>query len=191
MTIANWVRWNTTELAPEDRESLLGGLTHTQRHQLLQNDYVWLERAGVVWRSREGSLRRARFTHGASFETIAGQFRIDAEGSVSPVPARSDEPARKSPALGALPLGDRLLVKRVDAAATAAQGPAAGGLLLTGRVIATGRLRSGGNALERSVGAGDRVLFSRYAGEEVQIAGESYFLIRVDEVREIVARESN
>jgi co-chaperonin GroES (HSP10) len=37
---------------------------------------------------------------------------------------------------------------------------------------------------------GDRVLFSRYAGEEVQIAGGSYFLIRVDEVREIVARES-
>jgi chaperonin GroES len=192
MTTANWIRWNSTELAPEERESLLAGLAPAQRHQLLQTDYAWLDRAGVLWRSPEGDLRRTRFTHGASFETTAGEFRIDAEGTVSAVSARSGEPTLASPALAALPpLRDRLLVKRVDPAATAPHTPVAGGLRLTGRVIATGRPRSSGNAPPRSAGVGDRVLFSRYAGEEVQIAGESYFLIREDEVRESVARESS
>ena len=193
MTTANWIRWNSTELAPEERENLLAGLAPAQRHQLLQNDYAWLDRAGVLWRSPEGDLRRARFTHGACFETIAGTFRIDAEGTVSAVSVRSGEPSLRSHALRALPLHDRLLVKRVDPGAMALTGHAAdgaaGGLELEGRVIATGRPRSDGNAPERSAGVGDRVLFSLYAGEEVEIAGEPCFLIREDEVLKIVDGE--
>jgi len=51
MTIANWIRWNSTELEPAAREALVGGMTPDQRrrHPLLHNDYVWLERTGVLW----------------------------------------------------------------------------------------------------------------------------------------------
>jgi len=52
MTIANWVRWNRTELELAEREALLGALTPEQQRQLLHNDYVWVERGGVIWRSR-------------------------------------------------------------------------------------------------------------------------------------------
>jgi hypothetical protein len=82
MTVANWIRWNCTELEPEEREALLGSLTPAQQHQLLHNDYAWLERSGVMWRPPEGGLRRARFTHGAQFETKRGAFGVDAEGVV-------------------------------------------------------------------------------------------------------------
>lgn len=92
MTIANWIRWNSTELEPAEREALLGGLTPDQRHQLLHNDYVWLERTGVLWQAPGGGLRRARFTHGAGFATNAGAFRIDAEGTVCAAPATDPRP---------------------------------------------------------------------------------------------------
>jgi hypothetical protein len=82
MTVANWVRWNATELDSATREELLGALTPEQQRQLLHNDYVWVERTGVIWRAAEGDLRRARFTHGAQFETRRGAFHIDAEGHV-------------------------------------------------------------------------------------------------------------
>lgn len=82
MTIANWIRWNRTELEPGERESLLGALTPAQQRSLLHDDYAWIERAGVLWRPPEGGLRRARFTHGLQFETKRGAFRVDAEGCV-------------------------------------------------------------------------------------------------------------
>ncbi|HEU4430331.1 MAG TPA: hypothetical protein VFT98_16340 [Myxococcota bacterium] len=82
MTVANWVRWNRTELELAEREALLGALTQEQQRQLLHNDYVWVERCGVIWRPREGDLRRARFTHSTVFETKRGAFRIDADGGV-------------------------------------------------------------------------------------------------------------
>ena len=82
MTVANWVRWNRTELDLAERAALLGVLTPEQRHNLLHNDYVWRERRGVIWQPREGGLRHARYTHSADFETRFGAFRIDAEGQV-------------------------------------------------------------------------------------------------------------
>jgi hypothetical protein len=94
MTVANWVRWNATELDSADREELLGALTPAQQRQLLHNDYVWVERCGVMWRPPEGGLRRTRFTHGAHFETRRGAFRIDAEGSVLETFAPPREPLR-------------------------------------------------------------------------------------------------
>ncbi|HEY8123024.1 MAG TPA: hypothetical protein VII78_17010 [Myxococcota bacterium] len=92
MTVANWVRWNSTELDPSEREELLGALTPEQQRQLLHNDYVWMERRGVMWRPAEGGLRRQRFTHGAQFETQRGTFRIDSAGSVQELPPRPREP---------------------------------------------------------------------------------------------------
>jgi hypothetical protein len=94
MTVANWVRWNATELDSADRAQLLGALTPEQQRQLLHNDYVWVERCGVMWRAPEGDLRRARFTHGMQFETRRGAFRMDAEGSVIQSFASPREPGR-------------------------------------------------------------------------------------------------
>ncbi len=90
MTVANWVRWNRTELDVQEREKLLDALTPEQKHRLLQNDYVWVERVGVIWRPLDGGLRHARFTHSAHFATRRGSFRMDSEGSVRKWPAERD-----------------------------------------------------------------------------------------------------
>jgi hypothetical protein len=92
VTSANFVRWRRTEIDAEERSVLLGSLTPAQRHCLLENDWVWLERSGVFWTSPDGLLRRARFTHGTSFETRRGSFRIDSEGHVLEAPPLASTP---------------------------------------------------------------------------------------------------
>ena len=82
MNRANWVRWNRSELDREERVKLLGGLTSEQSRRLLENDYVWVDRVGVIWRPPAGGLRRQRFTHIADFATRDGSFRVDSEGCV-------------------------------------------------------------------------------------------------------------
>jgi hypothetical protein len=89
MTTESFVKWSRTDLDDEARGALLGGLTPAQRHSLLENDYAWLERAGVIWTPPDGRLRRAHFTHSTSFETRRGTFRIDSEGGVASVPEES------------------------------------------------------------------------------------------------------
>jgi len=98
MTIADFVAWNRTDLDARERSELLGALTTAQKRSLLENDYAWLERAGVIWTPPDGALRRARFTHSATFETSHGSFRIDSEGSV-----RERAPAATNPAPGRVP----------------------------------------------------------------------------------------
>ena len=82
MNMANWFRWNRSELDREERVKLLGGLTSEQSRQLLENDYVWVDRVGVIWRPPVGGLRHQRFTHSADFATRDGSFRVDSEGCV-------------------------------------------------------------------------------------------------------------
>ena len=53
MGAANWVDWNQTELEAKEREELLGALTPEQSRRLLQNDYLWVERVGVLWRPQD------------------------------------------------------------------------------------------------------------------------------------------
>jgi hypothetical protein len=100
MTIASFVEWRRTDLDAEQRRELLGVLTPAQRHSLLQNDYAWLERAGVVWTPTDGLLRRARFTHDANFETRHGSFRIDSEGCVHESSPRAESTASSHPGCG-------------------------------------------------------------------------------------------
>lgn len=95
LTVVNWIRWNSTELASADREELLGAMRPEQQCKLLRDDYVWVGRSGVLWRPVEGGLRRARFTHGAQFETRRGAFRIDATGEVQELPPRPRELQRR------------------------------------------------------------------------------------------------
>ena len=57
-------------------------LTSEQKEHLLERDYVWVKGIGVLWKTRGGVLRRARFTHGTHFRTQRGEFYINSDGSV-------------------------------------------------------------------------------------------------------------
>lgn len=90
------------------------------------------------------------------------------------------------------PLGDRLLVKRLEA-----DEKTKGGIILPdsakekpreGKVIAAGKgkqLESGERG-EMTVKVKDHVLFSSYAGSEVKIDGEEYVILTEDEVLAII-----
>ena len=86
------------------------------------------------------------------------------------------------------PLQDRILVKRVDE-----EEKTAGGIIIPdtakekpqeGRVVAAGngKIQENGNVQPLDVKKGDRVLFSKYAGTEVNIEGAEHLIIREDDV---------
>lgn len=90
------------------------------------------------------------------------------------------------------PLGDRLLVKRLEA-----DDKTAGGIILPdsakekpreGTVIAAGpgKLLDDGERAKMTVKKKDHVLFSSYAGSEVKIDGEEYVILTEDEVLAII-----
>jgi len=90
------------------------------------------------------------------------------------------------------PLGDRVLVKRVEA-----EEKTAGGILLPdsakekpkeGKVIAVGdgKQLDDGSRSTFSVKKGDRVLFTSYAGTDVKIDGEEYMIMREDDILGII-----
>jgi chaperonin GroES len=91
------------------------------------------------------------------------------------------------------PLGDRVLVKRVEA-----EEKTAGGILLPdsaqekpkeGKVIAVGEGKQldNGERSSFSVKKGDRVLFTSYAGTEVKLDGEEYMIMREDDILGVIA----
>ena len=83
MRESQWIEWTRTRLQPLERDELSTALTSEQKAHLLEHDYVWSEGDGVLWNPPHGDpLRRARFTHGAHFQTERGAFYIDSEGSV-------------------------------------------------------------------------------------------------------------
>jgi chaperonin GroES len=86
------------------------------------------------------------------------------------------------------PLHDRILVKRIDEEETSK-----GGIIIPdsakekpseGKVIAAGKgkIDDEGKTHALDVKKGDRVLFSKYSGTEVQIDGEEHLIIREDDV---------
>ena len=90
------------------------------------------------------------------------------------------------------PLSDRILVERV-----AEDEKTKGGLFIPdtakekpaeGKVVATGNGRMGedGKLLAMDVKVGDRVLFSKYGGNEVKIDGIDYVIMRQDDVLGVV-----
>jgi len=90
------------------------------------------------------------------------------------------------------PLGDRVLLKRLEAEETTA-----GGIVLPdtakekpkqGEVLAVGEgktLESGEKA-ELQVSEGDTVIFNSYAGTEVTVDGEEYLIMSEDNILAIV-----
>ncbi len=86
------------------------------------------------------------------------------------------------------PLYDRVLVKRLDT-----EEKTKGGIIIPetakekpqeGKVVATGRgkLLEDGSLRPLDVKENDRVLFSKYAGTDINIEGEEYLILREDEI---------
>jgi chaperonin GroES len=90
------------------------------------------------------------------------------------------------------PLGDKVLVKRLEA-----EEKTAGGIVLPdtakekpkqGKVISVGngKLLDNGSRSQMQVKKGDRVLFTSYAGSEVKIGGEEYVIMDESEIMAII-----
>ncbi len=86
------------------------------------------------------------------------------------------------------PLQDRILVKRIEE-----EEVSSGGIIIPdsakekpqeGKVIAVGKGKIGedGKVQRLDVKKGDRVLFSKYSGTEINIEGEEHLIIREDDV---------
>ena len=91
------------------------------------------------------------------------------------------------------PLGDNVIIERVEAETTTK-----GGILLPdsakekpqqGVVISVGagRLNDDGKRTPVAVKVKDRVIFSSYAGTEIKVGGDTYLLVREDEIRAVVS----
>ena len=91
-----------------------------------------------------------------------------------------------------LPLRDRILIKRVGE-----EEKTKGGIIIPdtakekpiqGKVIAVGagKLDQDGKRIPLDVKKGDRVLFSKYAGNEIKIEGEEHLIVREDDILGIV-----
>jgi chaperonin GroES len=90
------------------------------------------------------------------------------------------------------PLHDRLLVRRVEEKETARGGivipDTAKEKPMEGEVLAVGngKLLENGTTLALDVKVGDRILFGKYSGTEIEIDGEDVLIVREDEVLAIM-----
>lgn len=91
------------------------------------------------------------------------------------------------------PLNDRILVKRIDS-----EERTKGGIIipdsakekpLEGEVVAVGpgKMMDNGQLKAMSVKVSDRVLFAKYAETEVSLDGQTFLLLREDDVLGILA----
>ncbi|OQY13068.1 MAG: co-chaperone GroES [Desulfobacteraceae bacterium 4572_19] len=90
------------------------------------------------------------------------------------------------------PLQDRILVKRLEEVKqtkggifipdTAKEKPAEGTIVAAGQ----GRRADDGKLIEMEVNVGDRVLFSKYGGNEVTIDSEEYLIMGQDDILGVV-----
>lgn len=89
------------------------------------------------------------------------------------------------------PLGDRVVIKKLEAESTTKSG-----IVLTGtakeqpqeaKVMAVGPgVVVDGKRVEMDVKVGDKILYSKYAGTDVKVAGEEYIILRQDDILAIV-----
>ncbi len=90
------------------------------------------------------------------------------------------------------PLRDRLIVKRLEE-----EGKTKGGIIIPdtakekpqeGQVVAvgSGRINEQGKITPIDVKVGDKILFSKYAGNEIKIEGEEYLIIREEDVQGVI-----
>ncbi len=91
------------------------------------------------------------------------------------------------------PLNDRVLVKRIEEVQVTKGGivipDTAKEKPIEGKVIAVGpgKMSDAGNRMTLQVKAGDRVLFSKYAGNEIKVEDEEYLMMREEDILAIIA----
>jgi chaperonin GroES len=92
------------------------------------------------------------------------------------------------------PLHDRILIKRV-----AEEQKTAGGIIIPdtakekpqeGRVIAVGngKVTDEGKVIPLEVSVGDRILFGKYSGSEINLDGEEHLIIREEDVLAVLGK---
>jgi chaperonin GroES len=92
------------------------------------------------------------------------------------------------------PLHDRVIVKRVEQEAKSK-----GGIIIPdtakekpqeGRVVAVGAGRRGddGKIVALDVAKGDRILFGKYAGTDVEIGGEVHLILQEDDILGVIEK---
>lgn len=90
------------------------------------------------------------------------------------------------------PLGDRILIKQVEA-----EEKTAGGIVIPdtakekpqqAEVIAVGegKKKEDGSVIPLSVKEGDRVLYGKYSGTEISIEGQDYLIVKEEDILGIV-----
>ncbi len=90
------------------------------------------------------------------------------------------------------PLGDKVLVKRVEAEAKTA-----GGIVLPDtakekpkrgivQAVGDGKLLDSGERSKMQVAKGNEVLFSSYAGTEIKVDGEEFLIIDESEILAVI-----
>jgi chaperonin GroES len=90
------------------------------------------------------------------------------------------------------PLHDRVIVHRLDEGEqhvggiiipdTAKEKPQQGTIIAAGNGKANGK----GARIRLDVKAGDRILFGKYAGQEIKIDGHEYFIMKEDDVLAVI-----
>ena len=95
-------------------------------------------------------------------------------------------------AINVRPLGDRVLVQPIEEQETKK-----GGIIIPdtakekpqeGKIIAlgTGKIDDNGKKVEFTVKEGNKVLISKYGGTEIKVDGESYLIMREDDILGII-----
>ena len=94
------------------------------------------------------------------------------------------------------PLHDRILVTRVEA-----QTVGRGGIIIQdtakekpqeGHVVAVGngKVNEAGDRIPLDVQAGDRILFGKYTGSDVNVEDDEYVIMREDDVLAILGKDA-
>lgn len=90
------------------------------------------------------------------------------------------------------PLGDRVLVKRLEAKEVVSGGiiipDTAKEKSMEAKVISlgAGRVSKDGTSIGFDVKVGDKVLITKYGGQDIKIDGEDYMIMREDDIMAIV-----
>ena len=90
------------------------------------------------------------------------------------------------------PLHDRIIVKRV-----AEEQKSKGGIIIPDSAkekpqeaevlaVGNGKILEDGKKVALEVKVGDRILFSKYSGNEIKLDGEEYLIIREDDIQAIL-----
>jgi chaperonin GroES len=86
------------------------------------------------------------------------------------------------------PLGDRVVVKRIEEATKTAGGilipdnakekPAEGAVIAVG----SGKVLNDGTVRTLDIKVGDRILFSKYSGTDIKLSGEDHLILREEDI---------